>query len=112
MACGTAIGGRGLLRHVLATLSPEYEIDLLLPAGHCLLVHLVGVTDAEIAKAKAEEGILGSLILERVLYAFGVGGLTDPDRACLTERDDFDAVWNDVRAEVIAEQAEDEDEGA
>ena len=100
------IGGRGALRHVLATLSPEYELDLLLPAGHCVLVHLVGVTDGEAARAQAEPDILGSLVLERVLYAFGVGGLTDPDRDCLTTREDFDAVWNDVRAEVLAESDE------
>lgn len=105
-ACHSPIGGRGALRHVLATLSPEYELDLLLPAGHCVLVHLVGVTDGEATRAQAEPDILGSLVLERVLYAFGVGGLTDPDRECLTTREDFDAVWNDVRTEVLAESDE------
>lgn len=103
LACKTPIGDRGALRHVLATLSPEYEIDLLLPAGHCLLVHLVGVTDGEAARASAEPDLLGSLVLERVLYAYGVGGVTDPDRACLTTREDFAEIWSDVRAEVLAE---------
>ncbi|MCB9623206.1 MAG: suppressor of fused domain protein [Sandaracinus sp.] len=108
LACSGPIGERGALTHLLATLSPEYELDLLLPAGHCVLVHLVGVTQAELARALREPDDLGGLILERVLYAFGVGGVTDPDRACLTNRDDFDAVWNDVRVEVVAELSEDD----
>ena len=107
VACATALGGRGALMHLLATLSPEYEFDLVLPAGHCVLVHLVGITEAELRHAQAEPDGLGGIILERVLYAFGIGGRTDPDRACTTTLPDFDDIWSDVRAEVREELAED-----
>jgi len=79
--------------HVLAVVSTEYETEILFPCGRCQLVHLIGVTGAEIERAKLYEGIRGSEILAKVIQHYGLGYNTDRDRLCLTHRPDFDDVW-------------------
>jgi hypothetical protein len=94
-------GSKTKLNHLLATLSPEYENAIRLPGGHCDLVHLVGVTQAEIGKALAlGPDSAGSMILEEVLFRLGAGVLSDPDRACLTAHPKFAATWTAVREEL------------
>jgi hypothetical protein len=87
------------LRHILCVTSGDYPSLIRLPGGLCELVHLTGVTDAEVQRAKAwGPGEGGSMILQQVLEELGVGTLTDPDRRSLTERDDFEAVWRKAEA--------------
>jgi hypothetical protein len=92
------------LRHILCVTSADYPSLIRLPGGLCELVHLTGVTDAEVERAKAwGPGEGGSMILQQVLDDLGVGTLTDPARRSLTERDDFEAVWR--RTEAVLEAA-------
>jgi hypothetical protein len=103
LPCGGPLvhGSDTRLNHLLATLSPEYENAIRLPGGHCDLVHLVGVTQAETGKAVAMgESSAGSMILEEVLFRLGAGALTDPDRACLTAHPKFAATWSAVQEEL------------
>ena len=107
---GKALSGDGSITHAVALVSTEYEPELILPAGNCTLFHLVGVTDAEVQRAKDAGGFAGTFVLAGVLDHYGVGVLTDPNRACLTARDDFEEVWQRVLEEVQAQMAGDEDE--
>ncbi len=89
------------LTHLLAVSSPEYENEIRLPGGRCDLVHMVGVTDAEINYAKEwGPGYGGSEILQKVLERNGVGTLSDPERECLTEVIDFRKIWNETEVEL------------
>lgn len=85
----------GTLTHLLAVTSVEVPHLLRLPAGLCTLVHLVGVTTAEVEKARALGPTdLGSLVLAHALVELGVGETTDPSRGCLTRRPGFQALWD------------------
>ena len=93
-----------VLDHLLCTVGDDYPGDVLLPGGHCELQHLVGVTAAEVARAKQwGPGPGGSLILRAVLEAGGVGTASDPDRACLTARPDFETLWQQTEAALEAD---------
>jgi hypothetical protein len=85
------------LTHLLAITSPEYPALLRLPGGFCTLLHLVGVTEAEVLRARnsARDG-LGSFILANVMIELGIGLVTHPDRECATEHPLFDEVWTEV----------------
>jgi hypothetical protein len=91
------------LNHLLARFSSEYENEIGLPAGRCCLVHLVGVTEAEIANALTlGKGTAGSIVLSRVMDEMGVGCVSDPRRECLTTRDGFSVIWNRAKSECEA----------
>ncbi len=84
--------------HLLCVQSPEYESEILLPAGSCTLVHLVGTTTAEIARAKSlgPDGP-GSEVLFSVLLALGISPVTDLKRRCATSNPRFDKTWDRVQ---------------
>jgi hypothetical protein len=85
------------LTHMIATTSDDYDHHILLPAGQCTLVHLVGVTAGEIARAKAMGGGgEGTYVLADVLCALGAGLVTDTARACTTGDGRFDAAWREA----------------
>jgi hypothetical protein len=89
------------LTHLLVVTSADYPCELMLPGGHCTLIHLVGVTDAEIARAREHgDNALGSFVLANVLQELGVGFVTDPGRDCATEHPLFDDVWSEVTAKL------------
>jgi len=93
---GSTLGG------LVATLG-DYETDLRLPGGGCTLVHLVGVTAAELAKAKSLGATArGTGVLLHVLGALGVGVVTDPKRACATQHRDFARLWAEGEKEIPA----------
>ncbi len=90
-AAGTA------LTHMIATTSDDYDHHILLPAGQCTLVHLVGVTTDEIERAKAMgSGAEGTFVLAEALCALGAGLVTDTARACTTKDPRFDGVWKEA----------------
>jgi hypothetical protein len=84
------------LTHLLGVESTEYATRIALPAGLCLLVHLVGVTGAEIERARALPDTLGSAVLGDVLGELGVGNVTDPSRPCATQDPRFERAWADA----------------
>src|SRR5262249_11896471 len=93
------------LAAVIATTSEDYGHHILLPAGECTLVHLVGVTSAELARAKAEAekgSADGTFVLAEVLRALGLGALTDASRACVTKDARFEQAWKDAVASLGA----------
>ncbi len=98
------------LDHMLAIMSPEYECQLVLPGGHCTLVHLVGTTEAEVDQAREHGGMDGSLILFDVLVSAGVGCTTDPTRKSLTERSDFLEMWEQARIDLETDDDGDDDD--
>jgi hypothetical protein len=91
------------LTHLLAITSPEYPAWLRLPGGSCALLHVVGVTDAEVERARgsALEGV-GSFVLANTLIELGIGLATDPRRECGTEHPLFDEVWAEVEEKMRA----------
>ena len=85
------------LTHMIATTSDDYDHHILLPAGQCTLVHLVGVTSEEIARAKAMGGgAEGTFVLAEALAALGPGFVTDTARACTTKDARFEAAWTEA----------------
>lgn len=79
---------------LIAVQCPDYDGDLRLPGGFCQLIHLVGITPAELEKAKSLGATdRGTRVLLRVLYRYGHGVDTDPARACTTTKPDFERVW-------------------
>jgi Suppressor of fused protein (SUFU) len=90
------------LTHVIATMSPEYEHDILLPAGRCTLVHLIGVTEDEVAKARSAAGGEGTIALGEALRRLGPGYVTDTSRTCATQDSRFGFAWNDAIASVTS----------
>lgn len=88
------------LSHIFATTSGEYASHLLLPGGRCTLVHLVGATAPEIARAKKEGGAFGTKVLAETLRRLGVGYVTDTARRSATESAGFDAAWREVAAQI------------
>ncbi|HKY29070.1 MAG TPA: suppressor of fused domain protein [Pyrinomonadaceae bacterium] len=88
------------LNHLLAVTSPEYPTNIRLPGGLCSLIHVVGVTEAEVERARTLEGPRGSLALQRVLEKLGVGCVTDPDRSCVTTHPQFDQAWQEAESNV------------
>jgi hypothetical protein len=87
------------LTYLVATSSSEYETEILLPVGHCHLVHLIGCTQGEIASALTMgHGTAGSIVLCRVLQEMGVGFDSIPERSCLTGDPRFAPAWDRVRA--------------
>ena len=87
--------------HLLAMEKPGYDIEVQTHSIGFSLVHLVGATAAESAKAKEYEGALGSVILEAVLHECGIGGITDRNRECVTARTDFEEVWRACEARFL-----------
>ncbi len=72
----------------------DYETDVRLPGGGCTLVHLVGVTAAELEKAKSLGATArGTGVLLEVLKKLGPGLVTEPKRACVTQHPGFAAAW-------------------
>lgn len=81
------------LTHLLGVESTSYPARIALPAGFCLLVHLVGVTSAEVERARNLPDTIGSIVLAEVLAELGVGLHTDPARSCITKDPRFEAAW-------------------
>ena len=79
--------------HLLALEGPGYATGVDTLSGKFHIVHLVGITGAEAARAKQLEGVEGSKILECVLHRLGVGCITDRGRACLTQNSEFESTW-------------------
>jgi hypothetical protein len=79
--------------HLFGVTSSEYPHEILLPAGSCTLVHLVGATAKEIERAKQLPGRTGTFVLAEVLRELGVGYVTDLRRRCATADPRFDALW-------------------
>ena len=89
-----------LLNYFLAVTSPEYPSTIRLPGGLCSLIHLVGVTEAEVERARRIKGQRGSLVLQSVLQKLGVGCLTDPERLCVTTHPQFEQAWREGEHEI------------
>ena len=97
------VDSHAALQHLLCLTSGEYASLVRLPGGLCELVHLTGITEPELQRARRwGPGEGGSMILQRVLEELGVGTLTDPDRRSLTERDEFESAWR--RTETALEE--------
>jgi hypothetical protein len=90
------------LSHVIATISPEYEHDIKLPGGRCTLVHLVGVTTDEIARARSVDGGEGTIAIGEALRRLGPGYVTDTARRCATRDAGFEQAWNEAISSVTA----------
>jgi hypothetical protein len=87
------------LRYLVATTSSEYESQILLPVGHCHLVHLIGCTQGEIdAALTMGHGTAGSIVLCRLLRDMGIGFDSIPERSCVTDDQSFAATWDRVRS--------------
>jgi hypothetical protein len=84
---------------LLAVVSPEYDNDIMLPAGRCQLIHLAGITGEEMARAKRYKSRQGSRILAAVLQHYGHGFVTDRNRNSVTTHPDFPAVWKQYEAQ-------------
>jgi hypothetical protein len=88
------------LAAMIATTSDDYGHHILLPAGQCTLVHLLGVTDRELARAKDANGggggAEGTFVLAEVLRALGPGFVTDLGRPCATADARFEAAWTEA----------------
>lgn len=76
---------------LLALLDPGYETKFSLLSGTMHVVHLVGITAGELARAKGDEQ--GSAILECVLRSSGQGVVTDRARKSLTDDPEFERIW-------------------
>lgn len=88
-----------LLTYLVATVSPEYESDILLPVGQCQLVHLIGCTQGEIDTALTMgQGSAGSIVLCHVLREMGVGCDSILERSCITSDEMFASRWTDMKA--------------
>lgn len=85
------------LTHLLGIESPEYPTRIGLPAGECLLLHLVGITSAEAERARSLPGIDGSVALAGVLGELGIDHVTDPARQCSTRDARFESAWSAAR---------------
>ncbi|MBI1889414.1 MAG: suppressor of fused domain protein [Burkholderiales bacterium] len=79
--------------HLLALQAPGYDTQIITATGKFHIVHLVGVTSAEVTKAKLRPGVEGSKALECVLHRLNVGCVTDRKRECLTDSMEFEAAW-------------------
>lgn len=87
------------LNFLIATTSTDYETEILLPAGQCQLVHLIGCTQAEIDQTLTlGQGTAGSIVLCRVFQEMGVGFDSVPERTCLTEDATFSETWDRAQA--------------
>lgn len=83
----------------------DYPARLVLPGGTCDLIHLLGVTEAEVAYAKSHAPATPVGI--RTLTSFFAvddpyGPVTDGKRPCLTEDPDFVEMWERARKQVEA----------
>lgn len=100
------------LTFLVATTSDQYETEILLPAGQCHLVHLIGCTQAEIDKALTMgSGTAGSIVLCRVLKEMGVNCDSLPDRHCVTKDAAFAETWQRVQLQCETEWADSEGDG-
>lgn len=86
--------------HLLALESPGYDTSFTTVSGEFHIVHLVGVTGAEVAEAKQLEGAEGSKALECALHQLGVGCITDRKRECLTLHPKFESTWQVCKGEL------------
>ena len=92
------------LDHLVCTFSGDYPADVLLPGGHCEMLHVTGVTTAEVNRAKQwGPGPGGSTILTNVLQRYGIGLVSIPDRDCLTTKPDFNNIWRETEDELESE---------
>lgn len=102
---GTDAGGP---RNLLATIDNRYENEILLPAGQLQLIHLVAITDGEVAAIDAEvaaskldrRASFGGEMMSALLRDIGPGMDSQLDRSCLTTRDDFQQRWRSARSTV------------
>ena len=84
------------ISHLICVQSPEYASELLLPGGTCTLVHLMGVTSAEIARAKSMgPSGPGTEVLFATLLALGIPPTSDLTRKCATLDRRFDKTWRE-----------------
>jgi hypothetical protein len=87
-APGTKLGA------LVGAFGEDYDYEIRLPAGSCALIHLVGVTPAELEKAKSMgRGTEGTQTLLKALHELGPGLVTDTARPCITEHPRFSEVW-------------------
>lgn len=91
------------LTHFFGITSAEYSNEILLPAGLCTLVHLVGATSKEIELAKQQPGTEGTFILAETLRALGVGYVTDVSRRCATTNPQFEQAWEKAARDHVPE---------
>lgn len=88
---------RTALGAIIGAVSPEYEHEIRLPGGRCTLVHLVGITPAELELARSlGASARGSEVLLAVLDQLGIGLVTDPARRCVTRSRGFKQRWRDA----------------
>ena len=84
------------ISHLICVESPEYETRIKLPGGSCTLVHLMGVTSAEIARAKSMGASgPGTEVLFATLLALGVPPVTNLKRKCATLDPKFERIWRE-----------------
>lgn len=75
----------------------------MMPGGGCTLVHLVGVTAEELAKAKSlGPSARGTGVLLHALESLGFGLVTDPKRASATQHPDFAKAWAEAERAIPA----------
>jgi hypothetical protein len=87
------------IEYLLGVFANHYPCDLRLPAGRCVLVHLVGITEPERARLlEVEDRVVGAAAMTMALRELDVGALTDPGRPSLTLSERFDEVWTDSLA--------------
>lgn len=86
------------ITHLICVKSPEYEHEILLPGGGCTLVHFMGVTSAEIARAKAlGPSGPGTEVLFGVFVELGISPVTDLKRKSATDDPRFEKTWTAVK---------------
>ncbi len=82
------------ISHLICVQSPEYKSEILLPGGTCTIVHLVGVTSPEAARARSLGASgPGTEVLFATLRALGVPPVTDLARKDATLDPRFDKAW-------------------
>ncbi len=82
------------ISHLICVQSPEYESEILLPGGGCTIVHLVGATTQEVARAKSlGSSGPGTEVLMATLLALGIPPVTNLARKDATLDPRFDKIW-------------------
>jgi hypothetical protein len=82
------------ITHFMGTYDSRLPHELLLPAGRCTLVSLVGITAGELEQLQSvDDRRLGAGALIRTLRHFGVDAACTPGRPSVTDDASFDEVW-------------------
>jgi hypothetical protein len=98
------IGWETQLTYMISVAAQEYEPIVHLPGGDCALVHMVGVSEAEVKPCfEIEQPTQGIQALYRVLCKHGIGSCSIPERPSLTDDPTFLDEW---RVELELVQAE------